>query len=269
MAVGLSKASYYRKAQTGKDQRKTTLDSELVMKLKSLSGYETIYGYRKVSKLLGRHNHKKVYRHMKALNLLQPRKLKKHGRRRLNISCAIQSNARWEADLTYVFDGYQTNYLFVVVDTFDKEPIGEHYGLRCRAEEAVQSLENAVRHRFGSLAPSSQTRVCLRVDQGSQYVSAKFKTRAKELGVHLEFCGINCPDDKPYIESFFSRYKCEEVYRNEYRSYLDASNAWLFYQRWYSTKRIHQGLKYKTIPQFKQQNSSLQFSSILSHYIGA
>ena len=119
------------------------------------------------------------------------------------------------------------NYLFTVMDVYDKDPIGDYYGLRCRAEEAVYSLEEAVNTRFGSLDPADKYRVKLRVDQGSQYLSKKFKKRAKELGVELEYCGINCPNDKPYIESFFSRYKCEEVYRNDYRSFTDGFLGWI------------------------------------------
>ena len=141
--------------------------------------------------------------------------------------------------------------------------------MRCRAEEAVQSLEEAVRQRFGSLEPSSEYRVSLRIDQGSQYISKKFRRRAKELGVKLEYCGINCPDDKPYIESFFSRYKCEEVYRNEYRSFTDAFLGWIQYKAWYRSERIHQGLGWKTIPEFKKQKGLHLAGQFESRNIGA
>lgn len=147
------------------------------------------------------------------------------------------------------------NYLIAIVDTCDKEPIGDYYGLRCRTEEAISALEEAVMQRFGNLEPVAYTRVSMRVDQGSQFIAEKFKKRAKELGVHLEYCGINCPDDKPYIECFFARYKCEEVYRNEYGSYTRALLGWVQYKQWYKTDRIHQGLGWKTIPEFRKEGS--------------
>ena len=56
----------------------------------------------------------------------------------------------------------------------------------------------------------------------------------------------------PYIESFFGRYKCEEVYRNEYRTFTEALLGWVQYKDWYKTERIHQGLGWVTIPAFKQ-----------------
>jgi putative transposase len=252
-AANVSKSSYYYVSKNNIDNRKRPLDPELVEKIESMSGYELTYGYRKVTKKLKGYNHKKIYRHMSALNRLQPKKLKKKRTHRLDISCPIGENIRWEGDLTYVWDGAKINYLFVIVDTFDKEPVGDYYGLRCRAEEAVYSLDEAVKTRFGNLEWCDEIRVALRVDQGSQYISKKFKNRARQLGVHIEYCGINCPNDKPYIESFFSRYKCEEVYRNEYCSFTDALLKWLQYKDWYKTKRIHQGLGWMSIPEFKNR----------------
>lgn len=268
-AVFLSKATYYYRAKPVEDRRRRPLDEKLVSELKDLPKYEQTYGYRKVTRYLAGYNHKKVYRHMKQLKLTQPRKFKKHNKKRLEVASPIRTNVRWEGDLTYVFDGRKTNYLFAIVDAYDKEPIGDYYGLRCRADEAVHSLEDAVRTRFGSLEPYDGYRVTLRVDQGSQYISKKFKKRAKELGIHLEYCGINCPDDKPYIECFFARYKCEEVYRNEYRSYTDALLGWLEYKQWYLRKRIHQGLGWSTIPEFKATRDSHLVGVFESKNIGA
>lgn len=252
-AMFLSKAIYYYTPETSPERRKHALDGQLSQRLRSLQGYELAYGYRKVTNLLKSYNHKKVYRHMKELNMLQPKKLKKKKLTRLPITYPLTSNIRWEGGLTYVWDGTKINYLFAIVDGYDKEPIGDYYGLRCRAEEAIYSLEEAVKSRFGSLKPVNYWRVTLRLDQGSQYISRKFRRRAKKLGVKIEYCGIDCPDDKPYIESFFSRYKCEEAYRNEYRCFTEAMLGWIQYKHWYKTERIHQGLGWMTIPEFKKQ----------------
>lgn len=265
----MTRSSYYYQPNEKKDGRQRPLDGELVKRLNDLAGYDLVYGYRKITKSFKEYNHKKVYRHMKALKMLQPKKLKKRALTRLAIECPIKSNIRWEGDLSYVWDGSKMNYLFAIVDTYDKEPIGDYYGLRCRAEEAIHSLEEAVKTRFGSTTPAENYRVTLRVDQGSQYLSKKFKKRAKQLGIKLEYCGINCPNDKPYIESFFSRYKCEEVYRNEYHSYTDGLLGWLQYKHWYRSKRIHQGLGWLTINEFKKQKGSHLAAKVLSKNIGA
>jgi len=268
-AMFLNRSTYYYGSKSIVDKRKNPLDEKLVEQLKGLSGYDLVYGYRRVTKKLKEYNHKKVYRHMKELKMLQAKKIKKKGLKRLPISCAVGSNIRWEGDLTYVWDGNKLTYLFVVVDTYDKEPIGDYYGLRCRADEAIHSLEQAVKTRFGNLEKVNFVRVTLRVDQGSQYIAKKFKERAKELGVKLEYCGINCPDDKPYIESFFSRYKCEEVYRNEYSCFTDAMLGWVQYKSWYKSERIHNGLGSMSIPEFKNKKGAHLQTPFLSKYIGA
>lgn len=268
-ALFISKSSYYYNPVSVGNSRQRALDERLTGILKTLKGYELTYGYRKVTHLLEGYNHKKVYRHMKKLNMLQPRRIKKQKYTRLSISSPINSNIRWEGDLTYVWDGMKLNYLFVVIDAYDKEPIGDYYGLRCRSEEAIHSLEDAVQNRFGSLEPVDYWRVTLRLDQGSQYISKQFRWRAKELGVKIEYCGIDCPDDKPYVESFFSRYKCEEVYRNEYNSSMEAMLGWIQYKTWYKTERIHQGLGWITIPDFKKQNGFHVAGLFQSQKIGA
>lgn len=91
----------------------------------------------------------------------------------------------------------------------------------------------------------------MRIDQGTQYISKKFREGAVALGVTLECCGINCPNEKPYIESFFAQYKREEVYRYEYRCFADAADGWKQYKDWYNGDRIHQGLDWKTIVEFQ------------------
>jgi len=196
---------------------------------------------------------------MKELKLLQERKMKKKKHRKLPYKVPIASNERWEADITYVWDGTKMNYVCAVQDSYDKEIIGDTYDIRCRTEEVIKSFEKAIIKRFGTLEykEKEKSRITIRVDQGSQYTSKQLQQRCHELGIYLEYCGINCPNDKPYIENLFSRYKCEEVYRNEYNSFIDAKQGWINYRDWYCTKRIHQGLDFKTIPVSRQNENVL------------
>ena len=255
MALGISKSSYYYR-EKGHDGRRKPLDPKLVQEIDALNKYEQAYGYRKVTKKLGRYNRKKVYRHMKAMGRTQPRRYKKKQRVHLPAVCPIRSNVRWEADLTYVFDGAQNTYLFTVIDCFDKELIGDCHGLRCRADEAVESVRRAVWSRFGSDRVPDNEQVTMRVDQGTQYISKKFREAMRRMRIRIEYCGINCPNEKPYIESFFAQYKREEVYRNEYRCFGDAVYGWQDYKDWYNTERIHQGLRWKTIVAFQAQTQA-------------
>jgi len=251
-AVGLSRSSYYYQArdrQAGK--RDYPLDRTLVHILRTLTGYELTLGYRKtrdyLEQTLGtrRYNPKKVYRHKKALGMLQPKRVKRKSmpQRKLAVYSPLFSNVRWEADLSHVFYGKGVAYAFVVIDTYDQELIGSCFGMRARAKEAVEALDEAVRKRFGEMGPPPGFEVALRVDRGCQYTAQEFCAAAeKRPWLKLEFCGVQAPNDKPYIESWFACYKREEVYRNEYRNFWQAKAGFETYLEWYNYRRPHGSL---------------------------
>lgn len=242
-SVGLSKSSYYYKP---KIRQLRALDSQLETELGKLSGYELTYGYRKVTKYLKHYNHKKILRHMQRLKMTQPRKIKGVRFTVLPYTPPTKSNERWEADLTYVpFGLKECAALFVVVDCFDKEVIGDNFSRFFTAEEARIALEKAVFSRFPNGAPR-ELQLVVRVDRGSQFIAKIFKEAVKLSGLNIQFCGIQCPNDKPYIESFVSKYKTEEVYRNCYEIFDVAKNAWLSYKFWYNNRRLHQSIGYQT-----------------------
>ncbi len=78
--------------------------------------------------------------------------------------------------------------------------MGDVFSDRCRAIEAVQALEKAILYRFGGKVPEAN-HLTLRVDRGSQFRAHLFREAARLLDVTLEYAGIKCPEDKPYIES--------------------------------------------------------------------
>lgn len=246
-AVGLAKSSYFYRPGSRKPR---PLDPVLVSALEELcQGREAVYGYRKMRRaLLARGilvNAKKVLRHMKSLRILQPRKTRGMRWTRPRIVHPEAANRYWEADMTYVWTGQGFAYVFAIVDPFDHDIVGDLLSDRCRAVEAVQSLEAAVLTRFGGRVPDGETLV-LRVDRGTQYVARKFRDAASRLGVTLEYAGIQCPEDKPYIESFFGKFKVEEVHRNDYACLAEARTAWEGYRAWYRSSRFHQSLGYET-----------------------
>ena len=104
---------------------------------------------------------------------------------------------------------------------------------------------SAIAARFGGRVPEGHT-LTLRVDRGSQFIARRFQEAAKTLNVALEYAGVQCPDDKPYIESFFGHYKTEEVYRTSYATLAEAQVGWQLYRIWYETERVHESLEYQT-----------------------
>ena len=246
-AAGLAKSSWYYQPRPRPPR---PLKPELVAAIERVwTEGRAVYGYRKVHARLqaqGWHvNHKAVLRHLRRLNRLQPRKLKGVRWTRPRVVHPTVSNAYWEMDLTYVWCGSGFGYLFAVLDAYDKGVPGAYFGDRCRAVEALQALEEAVARRFGGRIPDDHT-LTLRVDRGSQFIAHRFQEAAKALGVTLEYAGIQCPDDKPYIESFFGHYKTEEVYRTSYATLAEGQVGWQLYRIWYETERVHESLGYRT-----------------------
>jgi putative transposase len=246
-AVGLARSTYHYRSK--KRRCKYRFDPVLCAVIKDIHEKAPVYGYRKAwakLRVLGWHiNRKRVLRYMRYLGFLQPRKVRGRFFTRPALVEPVCSNTYWEEDLTYVWSGDRNNYLFALIDGFDKEIPGDHFGDRCRSDEAAGVLERAVLKRFGGRVPQGH-RLVLRIDRGSQFIARKFRETAKRLGVVLEYAGIRCPDDKPYIEAFFSKYKVEEVYRNDYRNINEAKAGWELYRSWYETERVHQSLNYQT-----------------------
>lgn len=82
-AFDLPRSSLYYKTKP-REKKKTVkpLDPALTKRLDSLKDYELTIGYRKTAAYINAEetepfNHKKVYRHMKALKLLQPKNIRK------------------------------------------------------------------------------------------------------------------------------------------------------------------------------------------------
>jgi putative transposase len=191
---------------------------------------------------------------MQELKLLQPKKVKHRwiANKRLNFSCVIVSNTRWEAGMTFVPTRMGNAYLFVVEDAYDREALSGHMDLQCGATQAVKALTDALDQRFGLNAKAEGLKLTVRVDRGCQFTAEAFEVFASSRNVDLEFCGVQTPNDKPYIESFIGCYKREEVYQNDYESFFEALAGWETYKKWYNHDRPHGSLNYLSPVQFRK-----------------
>lgn len=250
--VDLPKSTYYHQGLLTPSRRRRPLDETLCEHIRQVVEERPVLGYRKVRFVLNTQhgfkvNGKKVLRHMRAMGLAQPKRKSTGGAGApKGLVVPTASNRYWEMDFTYTTSGSDgMSYLAAIVDGFDKEIVGDEFSQRCRAVEAIKALEMAVMNRFGGRVPEG-TNLVLRVDRGSQFTAKAFRDAARTLRVRLEYAGVRCPDDKPYIESFFSHYKTEEVYRSCYGSHEQAKAGWLGYRAWHRNVRPHQGLGYKT-----------------------
>ncbi len=194
-----------------------------------------------------RANGKCVLRHLRALKMAQPRKRRGRPYQTYPTIRPTVPNTYWEADTTGVSTGEGRLWACVIVDpAVGSVPVAGALHERCRATEAEAVLEEAVAKAFPAegRVPEGQQLV-LRVDRGGQYVAFSFRKTAEALGVTLQYCGVQCPNDKPFVESFFSRYKVEEVSRSEYSTNEEAKEGWLRWSGWYRMRRLHSRLGYR------------------------
>ena len=157
-AVGIARSSYYYWLVGRRKPR--ALDEALVEAIhKVRQGHAEVYGYRKVTMALRADewtvNAKKVLRHLRALGLTQPRKIKGQRWSRPAIVRPAVCNTYWEADFTYVWTGSANAHLCVVIDACDRDIVGDVFSDRCRAREAAEALERAVLSRFSGRVPYS------------------------------------------------------------------------------------------------------------------
>ena len=260
--LDMAKSSYcHNPKPRSESKRVTPLDERLEAALKQLRSYELTLGYDKMTDYLrNKHgviwNHKKVYRHMDRLHLLQPRRIKQKWlkNKRLPAMCVLGVNQRWEMDITFVPTGTGALALFAIIDTYDKAIVGDAMDIRATAMQAVACLKCAVLERFGVSSAEGLTLV-VRVDRGCQFTAEEFRNAARGMGVNVEYCGVQAPNDKPYIESFFGCYKNEEVYRNDYANYFEAYQGWNSYKAWYENLRPHGALENLSPKQFQNQEN--------------
>jgi putative transposase len=276
LALDLNRSNWYYTPKKKEVKRSTRpLDPGLIDRLSKLSAYALTLGYRKTAAYLGsefqvQFNHKKVYRHMNEMNLLQPKFIRRPKKKKapaVTWYCPLKSDMRWEADLTLV--PYESGYLYLfsVIDVFDKELVGSWFGFRCRKEDAIEALRQAVLHRFPEGKVPEGLTLTLRLDRGCQFTAHEFAKAARLFQIELEFCDVQAPNQKPFIESFFSNFKREEIYRNEYKNPTQALLAWPEYVQWYNHKRPHGSLNFLSPAQFRalQQNQATPgFNEILS-----
>lgn len=79
----------------------------------------------------------------------------------------------------------------------------------------------------------------------------------RSLNITHSFSRAYVPYDNSVMESFFSSFKREELYRTKYRSEADFYKAVDNYIDFYNTKRPHKKLHYKT-PQQKEEEYTLK-----------
>lgn len=148
-------------------------------------------------------------------------------------------NARWTADITYLWTGQGWLYLAVVLDLFSRRVVGWSMDTTLERSVVVSALEMAVQGRV------PQPGLLCHSDRGSQYASQDYQKALQDAGAVCSMSRRGNCWDNAVTESFFSSLKREMVHRRRFETHDQARTAvfrWI--EVWYNRRRRHSALGY-------------------------
>jgi putative transposase len=260
--LAISRSSlYYRKKPRG-SRANRIYDEQIV----EACGEKLAYGYRRVAWWLQRKkglpvNRKRVLRVMRERGLLvRSRRLRARRKKEWGRVEAAEPNQIWQTDMTKIWAGPAVGwaYLVCVIDCCTREIVGWNLSHRCRTEDALAAVEQAVLVR---LPEGSRTaRVTLTTDNGTQFTSTRFIETLNRLGITHRRTAYHHPEGNSYIERFHRSLKEEEVWTAEYRSVQEAQESISRWIQEYNHNRPHSGVGNRT-----PREAFLAFAGVLKN----
>ena len=252
---------YYRKRPRG-SRADRTYDEQIVM----ACGEKLAYGYRRVAWWLQRKkglpvNRKRVLRVMRERGLLvRSRRLRARRKKEWGRVEAAEPNQIWQSDMTKIWAGPAVGwaYLVSVIDCCTREIVGWNLSHRCRTEDALTAVEQAVLARLPE--GSRAAKVTLTTDNGTQFTSSRFLETLGRLGITHRRTAYHHPEGNSYIERFHRSLKEEEVWTAEYRSLEEARTSIARWIEEYNHDRPHRGVGNRT-----PHEAFLSFAGVLKN----
>ena len=148
-------------------------------------------------------------------------------------------NKVWVGDITYIRTGNSWSYLAMVIDLYDRRPVGWAVSRHPDAQLVCEALNNA----FSKELPPGG--LIFHSDQGCQYTSHSFR----QLLAKYRMTGSNSRKGNPYdnavAESFFRSLKTEWTNHYSFATLGQAKESIYYYiEVFYKYFRPHQSLNY-------------------------
>ena len=258
----ISRSSLYYRKQPQGSRADRRWDETIVV----ACGEKPAYGYRRVAWWLRRKeglavNRKRVLRVMRERGLLvRSRRLRARRRKEWRRVEASQPNQIWQSDMTKIWAGPAVGwaYLVSVIDCCTREIVAWNLSHRCRTDEALAAVEQAVLERLP--AGSREAGLTLTTDNGTQFTSARFIETLGRLGITHRRTAYHHPEGNSYIERFHRSLKEEEVWTAEYRSVDEARTSIARWIEEYNHDRPHRGVGNRT-----PHEALLPLTGVLNH----
>jgi putative transposase len=168
-------------------------------------------------------------------------------------------NQIWQSDMTKIWAGPAVGwaYLVSVIDCCTREIVGWNLSHRCRTEDALAAVEQAVLARLPE--GSREANVTLTTDNGTQFTSSRFLETLGRLGITHRRTAYHHPEGNSYIERFHRSLKEEEVWTAEYRTVEEARTSIARWIEEYNHDRPHRGVRNRT-----PHEAFLAFTAVLN-----
>lgn len=151
-----------------------------------------------------------------------------------------QPNSVWVSDITYLRTCSGIYYLCVIIDLFSRYVISYTLSEIADASLAISTFKNAYGLR------KKPKGLMFHIDQGSQYISSKFRKLLKNLNIQQSFSSAGTPYDNAVAETFFASLKRDELYQHIYSDLIELKAAVEEYIDFFNNERPHQRLGFKT-----------------------
>ncbi len=150
-------------------------------------------------------------------------------------------------DITYLRLGSTFLYLAVVIDLFTREVVGWSMQRSLHTKLVLDALSAAM----AKVGPDAE--VIFHSDRGSQYASEAYRNYCESNGVLPSMSRRGNCYDNSYVESWFSSFKKERLYRESYSTEAELRAIVFDYiEVWYNRKRKHSSLDYMSPMQFRE-----------------
>jgi transposase InsO family protein len=152
---------------------------------------------------------------------------------------AIQPNAKWLADITYIptLEGWL--YLAAILDLFNRKIVGWAMSDRITTDLTLAALQMAIRRCRPGAGLIHHS------DQGSQYTDSRYQAVLRSNGIRSSMNGAATWYDNAPMESFFGTLKSELVYHCTYQTRNEARPDLFYYiEGFYNRTRLHSALGY-------------------------
>ncbi len=229
--LAISRSSLYCRKRPRGSRADRTYDEQIVVACEE----KPAYGYRRVAWWLRRKenlpvNRKRVLRVMPERGLLvRSRRLRARRKKEWGRVETSAPNQIWQSDMTKIWVGPAAGwaYLACVIDCCPREIGGWNLSHRCRTEDALAAVKQAVLERLP--AGSRSASWTLTTDNGTQFTSSRFLETLARLGITHRRTAYHHPEGNSYIERFHRSLQEEEVWTCEDRN-LEEAQAWI--ARW-------------------------------------